>query len=531
MTTYVNDPSKLSLSNDTTATTLNTGGVAGVTLDPVTSASGTITYQDGKWRCDHGNGVARFDLNIAATSMLSVEVLYTGAAIPGAESRILDIRYDSGYALYINQYTDGRLRIQDFLNVNIFETTSVIPSPFRLHVGVEKGTGTTDGKIRFDVYTADSGLSTTPLETFSSDTENMGTFDLTEVRVGRASTTAGSAVIDLVNLQVSDEQITSLGPLEVAPAGSYYVNDPSLLILPNGTAATAGNTGGEAGVAMTPVQSGGSSILYQDGAWRHVHNTGVARFDVSVTASSQIAVEVLYFEPEGSSPFSERIIEVWNGTEFILRVNRIADGRIGIYDSVGWLIHTSVNPPPSRYRIHIGLEKGTTTTDGKVRFSLFTADSGLSIIPEETWESDIENIGTGDFDLVRVGRINTATGTQPLDLINLQISTAKITTIGPLLGSSAPLAILATPNSAVIDARGTMPGSSGSLEFSISPFTGVAVPTPGLFLVPLSEQATLYTVTVTESPSGLTDTAEVTIDPQTITGNIAMFVFNGTDWV
>lgn len=75
------------------------------------------------------------------------------------------------------------------------------------------------------------------------------------------------------------------------------------------------------------------------------------------------------------------------------------------------------------------------------------------------------------------------------------------------------LQLAKTEGFAVVDARASQAGQGGSLTYAISPATGVYEVEPGLWAVPASSTGpTVYTVTVTESPSGLTDnTPTVTV--------------------
>ena len=310
---------------------------------------------------------------------------------------------------------------------------------------------------------------------------------------------------------------------------TLYINNPSKLALANGTAASSSNTGGAAGVTLPPVYSATGTITFQSGKWRHIHGTGVARFDLPITATSMLSTEVLY---EGSTPTAgSRIVEVRHASGYALLIVHGDDGKLYLHDSANVNVFTTAAAVTSPFRVHVGIQKGTTSSNGKIRFDVYTANSGLSTTPSETFSSDTSNVGTADLTTVRFGRISTTTDSTPIDLVNLQVSDTQITSLGPLVTADPPVASAAAPGDVVIDARASTTGGGGTLTYSISPSTGTSQPTSGLFLVPAPTTSTTYTVTVTESPSGLTDTADATVEPATPTSGVRTLVFDGTDWV
>jgi hypothetical protein len=68
------------------------------------------------------------------------------------------------------------------------------------------------------------------------------------------------------------------------------------------------------------------------------------------------------------------------------------------------------------------------------------------------------------------------------------------------------------------------------MAYTISPTTGVKEVIDGYFLVPTGHT---YTVTATESPSGMTDSEVVVIPAASAptTGNIVRLRWTGTAWV
>lgn len=223
MTIFTHDPSLLSLAAGTTLANLaTTGAAAGWTLTCNLSTGGTVTFTaDKTWRCVGNSGVARLDGSVGNASLLGVEALFDVKALPtGAANRIIEFRTTTN-VLRLEHNANGTITVFNAANAAIYTTTTVFGvGRFRVYCGINPSTGA----IVLHFYTANSGLSTTAVESWTPTGQSLGTAPITAVRFGRLSSVAAStADIELVNAQASDESLTPLGPLAAAtPTRQIY---------------------------------------------------------------------------------------------------------------------------------------------------------------------------------------------------------------------------------------------------------------------------------------------------------------------
>ena len=234
MTTYNNYPGALALADATAATgggAGNTGGAAGRYFDAVTlSGTGAVTcetdYGTRVWRCNaNGTSVARLDWTGHTAAAMAVEVEFEGAAAPtGSDNRVIGLHDGTSYVAYVNHLTDGKLRVFDAAGASKYTTTATVPTGagWRVFLGAEKGTGTTDGEIHFAFYTASDGHGTTALEAYDSSVVNAGTANITAARFGKI-TTAAVAAYNIRYTRLSDSQYSAIGPYNTGspPTVSY----------------------------------------------------------------------------------------------------------------------------------------------------------------------------------------------------------------------------------------------------------------------------------------------------------------------
>lgn len=307
-------------------------------------------------------------------------------------------------------------------------------------------------------------------------------------------------------------------------------HNPAVLALANGTAlANGASTGGAAGAVLVAVTSSGGAITYQDGTWQSVGNPGAARLDHTPPSTPTILlVEALFDLVATPTGANNRLIEVMTSAGFACRVDWQTDGRIRLYNAANTSIHTSTNPiaAGTRCRVMLGVGlstgSGTGNADGDLILGYYTAESGTSDTPVQTvFSSATALASTGTISTVRLNRItSTAASTATVRLVNMQSETGDLTPIGALDFSSPPTAVVTQPVDGIVDARDSVAGDGGTLAFDIewtsgaNEESGITELDPGLWHVPADTDASgTYTVTVTETPSGLDDSDTAIIAP------------------
>lgn len=189
---------------------------------------------------------------------------------------------------------------------------------------------------------------------------------------------------------------------------------------------------------------------------------------------------------------------------------------------------TTVLAADTDYDLELAVTKGTTTSDGVCEYRIYAAGSSSAL---ETRTFTGQNTETIDARAIRLGSGNVASAAQTWWCDNLQVQDLASGWIGPTV--LPPILSFVTSYSyAVLDARGSTAQAGGSLSYTISPSIGVIEPVDGLFLIPRGGSDTVYTVTVTESGSGLTDnTPTETILTASANDGYTILVHNGTSFV
>ena len=189
-------------------------------------------------------------------------------------------------------------------------------------------------------------------------------------------------------------------------------------------------------------------------------------------------------------------------------------GYFRIYDSTNQEVYTSTTAVSTgKFRVHVGIERGADTTNGKVRLNAFLGSNYQGTTPDVTFSSDALNTGSELITAIRTGHANTMNGGHDLLLVDWQADSTKITSNGPLLTGSPNANVQTGSESyALIDARGSV-SAGGELLYNISPTTRTQLLAPGLWVAERGTNDQSYTVTVTDSVSSLTDTVNVIVTP------------------
>lgn len=219
--------------------------------------------------------------------------------------------------------------------------------------------------------------------------------------------------------------------------------------------------GGVAGGTVTKANSGGGSGM----AWDSLDVTGTATFQYSSTAShgslgyavtSQAGNRVSFGWTTAGSvveskqqslrfyyripalPTSEnQIVIPWNITQTVCGVNVTTAGKLKFINRIGTGIFTAAAAMSldTWYRIEVGLEVGTGTTDGVVRFAYFLGDSTTAI---ETFTSTTADIGVDNIRAWFLGKLNNNGDSNSFfDSIELDLTSGNL--MGPYVAAVSVL--------------------------------------------------------------------------------------------
>lgn len=158
--------------------------------------------------------------------------------------------------------------------------------------------------------------------------------------------------------------------------------------------------------------------------------------------ADRVVVEPTFYGGQAWPGSSTRLIEVRNAsdTSVMCRVNLLATGKVELQNAAGtplWVSTASVPTNGTRYRVSLRGQKGTTTSNGILRCSLYP-DNGASTT--DSYAASNVNAGTSDVAAFRVGF--SSGGPIDLRLLNVQWGNpADLAEFGPL---STPTTVVRT---------------------------------------------------------------------------------------
>lgn len=218
---WLNYPGTLTLADNTTFV----AGAAGNAVSPnfwtsKLTSSGTIEFHDATntWELATTSvgGAAQLRRTGLDTSILNIEAEFEGIGSnpSGGNIRLFEFRNltDSTYVGKLSINTTGKLVYENAANATVFTSTNSIPTGagWRVWAGVEKGTTTSNGKIRVKLYTASDGHSATALETYTTDAGNTGTANIGGVYMGWGS--GGTATLRYRYAEMNSTTLAEIGP-------------------------------------------------------------------------------------------------------------------------------------------------------------------------------------------------------------------------------------------------------------------------------------------------------------------------------
>lgn len=206
----------------TSITTVNSDdNSAGDPLD--ISTSGTRIYDNAwansgatSWKTEGTSGNTAILAYDRTDPSVATRVYFRFTGNPSATCGILQAR-NSGSMGEVHMRTDGKLQVTDDAGTILFTTASALSTSttYRLEHFVAKGTTTSNGKVSFAYYLGDSP---TPVESaYVSTTANMGTADVTSMRLGKMTAIASTQAWWFDDVAVEYGATGFIGPLAGDP--------------------------------------------------------------------------------------------------------------------------------------------------------------------------------------------------------------------------------------------------------------------------------------------------------------------------
>lgn len=203
-----------------------------------------------------------------------------------------------------------------------------------------------------------------------------------------------------------------------------------------GATVTTANSGGASGNAFDFLDVTGSLIFsnVQAHGTNSYHATGTGTKVTFGWAGSAIIPSKLQsyrsYVRLGSIPTVEtQIITPWNATQYIAGVNLGVDGKLRVTARGGTVLFTTatVLALTTYYRIELSVEVGTTSSNGVIRFGLYSGDSLTAL---DTYTNSTADLGTTDVVSWRMGKIGT-TGNFESWWDSIEVNMSSSTLLGP----------------------------------------------------------------------------------------------------
>ena len=313
-----------------------------------------------------------------------------------------------------------------------------------------------------------------------------------------------------------------------------------------GATVTAAGSGGASGDAFTAVGIGVGGALAYDST-RAAHGTLSAKLTggttdainvfCDITASTRFAVRA-YFYLTALPTADHWLIAMYaaDHTTRLLSMHINGAGKLRLSDLSGttgvWTAAATM-PVNQWVRIELYGSCGSTTTNATVKGGVYLADSTTPI--EAIYSSTVANLGTAQqFGRATIGKANSSAFATPYWVDDIKVDDTATGLLGPVVTSTVTNS---QADAAIVTATGT-PAAGGTLAYSIAQTSGTTT-TPllistGKWAIPRHVTDTLtYTVTATESPSGLTAPSTINVAPQGDTGGDAVMIRNATNdgWI
>lgn len=213
----------------------------------------------------------------------------------------------------------GILRLHNFAGTSLFGTTQTVWNKrVRVYLGQEIGAGTADGELHFDCFFGADADGTTPTtaSSYHSSTQNSGTVNFTQARIGKLGS-GGAVTVPVEYIRLDDAAYAAIGPLDPPvsnPPVLTYTRQNVVLLDSN---ATFGGT-----VTLTQASGPTATISGPDGS-------GV--FTVTLPPSLSQNVVLTMTATNGAGTDVETITLTPTGSTTVIQTLSVYDSTSGLY--------------------------------------------------------------------------------------------------------------------------------------------------------------------------------------------------------
>lgn len=227
--------------NGTTLTAGNSGGGSGDAFTSIGGSGGAAIFSSAQAM----HGTQSYDMSAASGSTIIPNFTYTATAqsafqfyfrlpvLPSAAVTICQIRNSGGNAAKVVVLANNKLNIQNAAGatLDVFATTLLANTWYRVEVEVIPGTTTTNGTINCGYYLGDTAEGS-PVDTryASGATVNAGTTNLTQYQPGIASTAAAGTFhvfYDDIGFDTSTSTPIGVGAATIPGAPTAVIATPN----------------------------------------------------------------------------------------------------------------------------------------------------------------------------------------------------------------------------------------------------------------------------------------------------------------
>lgn len=184
----------------------------------------------------------------------------------------------------------------------------------------------------------------------------------------------------------------------------------------DGTQLTASNEGSGSGDPIAPIKSASSSITGTATAGEVIHDSRSVKMVApsgnyayfSWPESGLTAVGMRSYLRLSSTTANYTIMAISNGSTYIGKVILTTSGQLIIQDATTTRLTTSALTLPGVYGIDLAVQVGTTTSNGKIKFSVYDVNGNLAAGMSSAFENTAVNTGTTTIANINTGKIDGA---------------------------------------------------------------------------------------------------------------------------
>ena len=330
---------------------------------------------------------------------------------------------------------------------------------YRVEMAMSIGASPNTGTAKLAVYVGDA---TTPAISFTSTTANTGpTADsIASVLVGRSNSPAYAYDHYIDNLAAQDGTTAEIGPApaDTTEAPPIPAETPGTLRANTAeggalgaTITTSDQTGGGSGTALKYWATGGSvsfGSTRQKGAlgYQFAYASGAKTtlyWDGWGTTTYSVSTRSYHLFPGVPTGYAQALLTIFNDAYrdvAVLVLN--TEGKLAVHNAAGAVIYTTPDAllPNVWYRFEFAARLGTSTSNGRVRLSVFGGDSTTATHVFSTDTADTGLSSTNHIGSVYFGRNNSDLVDMVHHMDDLAAQGGTTTLLGPSGSGSAPTA-------------------------------------------------------------------------------------------